>query len=39
MLESVHAPVPREQRGPFINAQPETSAVIVEPPSGAAKVD
>lgn len=36
---SRRAPVPREQRGPFINAQPETSAVIVEPPSGAAKVD
>jgi MFS family permease len=33
------APVPREQRGPFINAQPETAAVIVEPPTGAAKVD
>ena len=36
---SRRAPVPREQRGPFINAQPETSAVIVEPPGGAAKVD
>lgn len=37
--KSRRAPVPREQRGPFINAQPETSAVVVEPPSGAAKVD
>jgi len=37
--KSRRAPVPAEQRGPFINAQPETSAVIVEPPSGTAKVD
>lgn len=36
---SRRAPVPPEQRGPFINAQPETSAVVVEPPSGAARVD
>jgi MFS family permease len=37
--KSQRAPVPPEQRGPFINVQPETSAVIVEPPSGAARVD
>lgn len=36
---SRRAPVPREQRGPFITAQPETSAAIVDAPSGAAKVD
>jgi hypothetical protein len=37
--KSRRAPVPRERRGPFINAQPETSAAIVEPPGGAAKLD
>jgi MFS family permease len=31
--------VPRAQRGPFLTAQPETSAVVVEPPSSATKVD
>lgn len=36
---SRRAPVPPEQRGPFISAQPETSAAIVAPPGGAAKVD
>jgi MFS family permease len=36
---SRRAGVPREQRGPFLNAQPETSAVVVEPPSSATKVD
>jgi MFS family permease len=36
---SRRASVPREQRGPFLTAQPETSAVVVEPPSGGSKVD
>ena len=36
---SRRAGVPREQRGPYLNAQPETSAVVVEPPSSATKVD
>lgn len=36
---SQRAPVPPEQRGPFIAAQPETAAAIVDAPSGAAKVD
>jgi MFS family permease len=37
--KSRRAPVPRAQRGPFINAQPETAAVVVEPESSTTKVD